>query len=33
VTGTSNSTMIVKTGDIIRVDGNTGVVTIVEKAT
>jgi len=32
VTGTGVSTSVIKTGDIIRVDGDTGVVTIVEKA-
>ncbi|MEJ2165153.1 MAG: PEP-utilizing enzyme [Desulfobacterales bacterium] len=32
VTGTGVATAIIKTGDIIRVDGDTGVVTIVQKA-
>jgi pyruvate,water dikinase len=32
VTGTGFSTQIIKTGDIIKVDGDTGVVTIVKKA-
>ncbi len=32
VTGTGLATSAIKTGDIIRVDGDTGVVTIVEKA-
>ena len=32
VTGTGISTAVIKTGDIIRVDGDTGVVTIVERA-
>ena len=32
VTGTGLATSVIKTGDIIRVDGDTGVVTIVEKA-
>ncbi len=32
VTGTGVSTSIIKTGDIIRVDGDTGVVTIVKRA-
>jgi len=32
VTGTGISTAVIKTGDIIRVDGDTGVVTIVKRA-
>ncbi|MBW1786810.1 MAG: PEP-utilizing enzyme, mobile region [Deltaproteobacteria bacterium] len=32
VTGTGVSTAVIKTGDIIKVDGDTGVVTIVERA-
>ena len=32
VTGTGIATSVIKTGDIIRVDGDTGVVTIVERA-
>jgi pyruvate,water dikinase len=32
VTGTGLATQIIKTGDIVKVDGDTGVVTIVEKA-
>ena len=32
VTGTGVSTAVIKTGDIIRVDGDTGVVTIVKRA-
>lgn len=32
VTGTSNSTKVVKTGDVIRVDGDNGVVQILERA-
>jgi pyruvate,water dikinase len=32
VTGTGISTSVIKTGDIIRVDGDTGIVTIVEKS-
>jgi pyruvate,water dikinase len=32
VTGTGLATQVIKTGDIIKVDGETGVVTIVEKA-
>jgi pyruvate,water dikinase len=32
VTGTGMSTSLIKTGDIVRVDGDTGVVSIVEKA-
>jgi pyruvate,water dikinase len=32
VTGTGIATSVIKTGDIIRVDGDTGVVTIVKKA-
>jgi len=32
VTGTGLATHVIKTGDIVRVDGDTGVVTIVEKA-
>ncbi|MDZ7700265.1 MAG: PEP-utilizing enzyme [Deltaproteobacteria bacterium] len=32
VTGTGVSTSVIKTGDLIRVDGDTGVVTIIEKA-
>ena len=32
VTGTGLATQVIKTGDIIKVDGDTGVVTIVEKA-
>ncbi len=32
VTGTGVSTVVIKTGDIIKVDGDTGVVTIVERA-
>jgi len=32
VTGTGIATSVIKTGDIIRVDGDTGVVTIVEKS-
>lgn len=32
VTGTGLATSVIKTGDIVRVDGDTGVVTIVEKA-
>ena len=32
VTGTGVATSVIKTGDIVRVDGDTGVVTIVEKA-
>lgn len=31
VTGTGNSTMVIKTGDMIRVDGGNGVVTILKK--
>jgi len=31
VTGTGVSTQVIKTGDIIRVDGDTGVVTVVER--
>jgi pyruvate,water dikinase len=33
VTGVGVATSIIKTGDVIRVDGDTGVVTIVERAT
>ncbi|MBE9523445.1 MAG: PEP-utilizing enzyme, mobile region, partial [Proteobacteria bacterium] len=32
VTGTGVATSVIKTGDIIRIEGDTGVVTIVEKA-
>jgi pyruvate,water dikinase len=32
VTGTGVATTVIKTGDIIKVDGSTGVVTIVKKA-
>ena len=32
VTGTGIATSVIKTGDIVRVDGDTGVVTIVERA-
>jgi pyruvate,water dikinase len=32
VTGTGLATSVIKTGDILRVDGDTGVVTILEKA-
>ncbi|MBN2255007.1 MAG: PEP-utilizing enzyme, mobile region, partial [Deltaproteobacteria bacterium] len=32
VTGTGVATTIIKTGDIIRLDGSTGVVTIVKRA-
>jgi len=32
VTGTGVATSVIKTGDIVRVDGDTGVVTIVERA-
>jgi len=32
VTGTGISTSVIKTGDIIRIDGDTGIVTIVEKS-
>ena len=32
VTGTGVATTVIKTGDIIRVDGSTGVVTIVKRA-
>jgi pyruvate,water dikinase len=32
VTGTGLATSIIKTGDIVRVDGDTGLVTIVKKA-
>ena len=32
VTGTGIATAVIKTGDIIKVDGSTGVVTIVKKA-
>ena len=32
VTGTGVATSIIKTGDIIKVDGDTGVVTIVKRA-
>ncbi|MEJ2588365.1 MAG: PEP-utilizing enzyme [Deltaproteobacteria bacterium] len=32
VTGTGVSTSVIKTGDLIRVDGDTGVVTIIERA-
>ena len=32
VTGTGLATQVIKTGDIIRVDGDTGVVTLIEKA-
>jgi pyruvate,water dikinase len=32
VTGTGIATQVIKTGDIIRVDGDTGVVTIVQRA-
>ena len=32
VTGTFNSTMVVKTGDVIKVDGDNGVVTIIKRA-
>jgi pyruvate,water dikinase len=32
VTGTGLATQVIKTGDIIRVDGDTGVVNIVKKA-
>ncbi len=32
VTGTGIATSVIKTGDIIRVDGDTGVVTIVKRA-
>jgi len=32
VTGTGISTAAIKTGDIIRVDGDTGVVTVVQRA-
>ena len=33
VTGAGIATSVIKTGDLIRVDGDTGVVTIVERAT
>jgi pyruvate,water dikinase len=33
VTGVGVATSIIKTGDVIRVDGDTGVVAIVERAT
>ncbi|MEE8391771.1 MAG: PEP-utilizing enzyme, partial [Anaerolineae bacterium] len=32
VTGTGTATSVIKTGDTIRVDGDTGVVTIIERA-
>ena len=32
VTGTGISTQVIKTGDVIRVDGDKGIVTIVERA-
>ena len=32
VTGTGFSTQVIKTGDIIKVDGDTGVVEIVKRA-
>ena len=32
VTGTGIATSVIKTGDILKVDGDTGVVTIVQKA-
>jgi pyruvate,water dikinase len=32
VTGTGNATLVIKTGDIIKVDGDNGVVTIVKRA-
>jgi len=32
VVGTGNATLVIKTGDTIRVDGDTGVVTIVKRA-
>lgn len=32
VVGTGNATMVIKTGDLIRVDGDKGIVTIVKKA-
>jgi pyruvate,water dikinase len=32
VTGTGTATSVIKTGDIIKVDGDSGVVTIVERA-
>jgi pyruvate,water dikinase len=32
VTGTGVATSVIKTGDIIRVDGSTGIVTILQKA-
>ena len=32
VTGTGVATSVIKTGDIIRVDGSTGIVTILKKA-
>ncbi len=32
VTGTGVATSVIKTGDIIKVDGDTGVVTIVKRA-
>jgi pyruvate,water dikinase len=32
VTGCGIATTVIKTGDIIKVDGDTGVVTIVERA-
>ena len=32
VTGTGNSTLVVKTGDVIKVDGDNGVASIVERA-
>jgi pyruvate,water dikinase len=31
VTGTGVATQVIKTGDIVKVDGDTGVVTIVER--
>jgi pyruvate,water dikinase len=32
VTGTGVATSVIKTGDIIKVDGSTGVVTIIRRA-
>jgi pyruvate,water dikinase len=32
VTGTGVATSVIKTGDIIKVDGDTGVITVVERA-
>jgi pyruvate,water dikinase len=33
VVGTGNATLVIKTGDLIRVDGERGIVTIIKRAT